>query len=394
MKKILHIIPYHTVFPPSNGGQLRCFHLMDQLANNYKIDVFSYQSAEDITNKGYSKNNINFYIPHSFPLKNQLWSILPTSLRNAFRYRWLRRSLKGPASATVLDFAHIVEVLSKKRKYDIVIYEHISSMLLSPIIKRFQPYAKTIIDAHNIDNKLLPQKKLKAHTRNIEEHFYKEVDSFWACSQEDLEELELMNNSRLLGTLVCNGVDTLNKPYHHNKVGLNKNLLFCGSLDYPPNKEGLIWFYEEIWPLIITQINDVKLTIIGRGDTTPYKHFENDLRINLVGEVDDVTTYYKKNYIAIVPLLSGSGTRLKILEAMSFGNPTVTTSIGIEGIKAENNKETLIADSPEAFANSVVKIIKSPELGETIRVNANQLIKATYDWKVIGEQLNKSLFND
>ncbi len=394
MKNILHIIPYKNLFPPQNGGQLRCFHLMDQLARFNQVDVLSYQSMDELAAKGYTNSNINFYTPKSFANKLGIWLMLPVSISNTFRYRCLRRSLKGPAGATVLDFAHIIKALAKIKSYDLVVYEHIASLQLAPLVKRQLPSAKTVIDAHNIDYKLIDDAELKAKTKHTEEHFYQEVDTFWACSQEDVEELEVMNQHCIKGTVVPNGVDTLNKPYHTNKEGLAKKLLFCGSLNYHPNKEGLLWFYNKVWPIITKEIEDIELCIIGRGDTKPFKHFSGDKRIKLVGEVEDVLPYYQQNYIAIVPLLSGSGTRLKILEAMSFGNPIVTTSIGIEGINVENRREALIADTPEAFSDAIIEIINTPELGETFRDKANQLIKSTYDWNVIGEQLNKNLSND
>jgi glycosyltransferase involved in cell wall biosynthesis len=394
MKRILHIIPYKALFPPKNGGQLRSFYLMDQLARNNVLDVLSYQDSENFKELGYSNKNINFYTPHSFKLKLGFWVILPVSIRNALRYRWLRRDLKGPASSTVLDFAHTIKVLAKKTNYDLVVYEHITSMMLAPIVKRAISNAKTIIDAHNIDYKLTEDKTRRDQTKDIESNFYKEVDYFWACSQMDVKELESMNQNRITGEVVPNGVDSNKKPFHKIKKGLTKKLLFCGSLNYQPNQEGLLWFYDTVWPLIIKHIHDVELTIIGRGDLSPYKHFENDQRIKLIGEVEDVAPYYKKSYISIVPLLNGSGTRLKILEAMSFGNPIVTTSIGAEGIKATHEKEVLIADTSEAFANSIVDIIRMHLNGEALRYKALELVQSTYDWNIIGEQLNKTLFND
>ena len=393
MLRILHIIPYYNIYPPKNGGHLRCFNLMDELGKKNIVDVLCYQKADIIAGNGYTNKNITFYNPDTISIPKTLFSFLPKKIGNALRHRWLRRSIKGPANCIVLDFAHIIEHLSKQYKYDFVIFEHLYTMTLAPIVKRLIPKGTTILDAHNIDYKLINNKIARDKTRDIEENLYKVVDNFWACSGDDVNELEQMNKHRITGTMVPNGVDMISKPFHAEKKGLEKKLLFCGSLNYHPNKEGLLWFYENIWPLITKQAENVELTIIGRGDTSPFEHFKQDNLINLIGEVDDVSPYYQQNYIAIVPLLSGSGTRLKILEAMSFGNPIVSTTIGIEGIQATNEQDVLIADKPGDFAQSVISIIQNPAIGEDIRKNAYKLIQSTYDWKVIGEQLNKYLSN-
>jgi glycosyltransferase involved in cell wall biosynthesis len=124
------------------------------------------------------------------------------------------------------------------------------------------------------------------------------------------------------------------------------------------------------------------------------EHLKSDKRIDLIGEVDDVEPYYRESYISIVPLLSGSGTRLKILEAMSFGNPIVTTHKGIEGIEAKNLKEAIIVEKPEDFAKGIYEIIQNPEIGEKLRNNASKLVDSIYDWDVIGNNINQVLCDE
>jgi glycosyltransferase involved in cell wall biosynthesis len=389
VKQILHIIPYHNLYPPKNGGQLRCFHLMDQLARVHHVDVLCYQTKEAILKAGYSNKNVRFFNPESFGRKD-LWRYLPRRIQNPLRYRFLRRSFRGPANAVFLDFAHIVKNLSKDVTYDVVIFEHLSPMQLSRIVNRYMPQAKTILDAHNIDSKLNGSKT----TRLIEENLFKYVDQFWGCSKNDVAELQEMNNCRISAVVVPNGVKTIDKNYVIDKSGCKKKLLFCGSLNYQPNIQGLIWFFDKVWPIVTANIKDIELSIIGRGDTKQLEHLKSDKRIDLIGEVDDVEPYYRESYISIVPLLSGSGTRLKILEAMSFGNPIVTTHKGIEGIEAKNLKEAIIVEKPEDFAKGIYEIIQNPEIGEKLRNNASKLVDSIYDWDVIGNNINQVLCDE
>ena len=241
MRRVLQIIPYNSLYPPNNGGKLRSFHLMDQISRFSKLDVLTYQTENEIIQKGYTNENIRFFSPHSF-IQNQRDDFLQYYLYNSIRYRWVRRSFDGPANIVVLDFEKLLKHLAQTEKYTTVIFEHIASMLLAPIVKRLFPNAKLILDAHNVDYKLEGNEKLRRKIKKTEESIYKNVDEFWACSQEDVEELEAMNNKRINGILIPNGVDTFHKSFHKNKVGLAKSLLFCGSLNYYPNQEGLLWF--------------------------------------------------------------------------------------------------------------------------------------------------------
>ena len=142
------------------------------------------------------------------------------------------------------------------------------------------------------------------------------------------------------------------------------------------------------------KIPGIQLTIIGKmNNNDPYTAIRNDATINFIGPVDDVAQYYAESSVAIVPLLQGSGTRLKIMEAMSFGNPVVSTSIGAEGLNVTNRKNILIADSPGEFADAIVQLTCNKALFEYIRLNANELAGKEYDWAVSGAKMKEAIDN-
>ena len=170
------------------------------------------------------------------------------------------------------------------------------------------------------------------------------------------------------------------------------SLIFCGSLDYAPNKNGLLWFYEMIWPKLKMTVKGITLTVIGRnGHDNAYAPLKIDPQINFIGEVKDVTPYYQKNNIAIVPLLEGSGTRLKILEAMSFGLPVVSTSIGAEGIDYIENKHIIIANKAISFTQKTIMLIGNEALLKEISRESRELIIQIYNWKYIVRTLSENL---
>jgi glycosyltransferase involved in cell wall biosynthesis len=114
-----------------------------------------------------------------------------------------------------------------------------------------------------------------------------------------------------------------------------------------------------------------------------------DRRLELTGYLDDVRTAVAAAYACVVPLRSGSGTRLKVLEAMALGTPVVTTSKGIEGIAAVHGKHALIADDPSAFAQHVIRLLDDPDLRAQLAVNGRHLVEEHYGWDRIGARLDR-----
>ena len=173
------------------------------------------------------------------------------------------------------------------------------------------------------------------------------------------------------------------------------SLIFCGSLDYAPNKNGLLWFYETIWPKLKTTIKGITLTVIGRnGHDNAYAPLKIDPQINFIGEVKDVAPYYQKNNIAIVPLLKGSGTRLKILEAMSFGLPVISTSIGAEGIDYIENEHIIIANDPIAFQQAIIDTVNKPAILKNLASESLLLINEKYNWQNIVRKMTENLISN
>jgi glycosyltransferase involved in cell wall biosynthesis len=138
-------------------------------------------------------------------------------------------------------------------------------------------------------------------------------------------------------------------------------------------------------------MHDLILNIVGRGDKGPYSELINDSTTNFIGEVEDVTPWYRKCNVAIAPLLQGSGTRLKILEAMSLGNPMVSTAIGAEGIECIPERDILIADEPADFADKIISLVSDPGKSTLISDNARKLVEDKYSWNVIGSSLKNFL---
>ena len=158
------------------------------------------------------------------------------------------------------------------------------------------------------------------------------------------------------------------------------SLIYTGSFGYGPNYEAMLWFIGDVYPYILAEIPEVQLTITGEHLDKP---LPNPNGTKLTGFVPDVRPYIARSLISIAPLQSGGGTRLKILEAMALNTPVVATSKGAEGIDVKNGEHILIADSPQDFAEAVIKLLQAPELGTYIANNAYGLVQDKYDWEKV-----------
>jgi polysaccharide biosynthesis protein PslH len=405
MATILTIIPY-SFYPPVNGGALRCFHLLRQMARKHTVYVLTSQNPEEFKISVEPALPDNVHIVSTFGAKKcrTLFNILPTRIADALNHRYITRSVSVTANEILLRSYQTLVKLLQEVRFDIIVYESLEALgLFEDIIRRMSPAVFHLYDAHNVDSLLWLQqaanqnsKKLNIYTKHaltLEKLLYKKADVFFCCSEDDLTKLMKLNKNRIQGVVVPNGVDIAEKPFdvQHDKH-LSRQLIFCGSLDYLPNREGLLWFYKNVFPLVKGKIPDVSLNVIG-SNTQPdvYLELMEDTAVNFIGRVDSVISYYYQSSVSIAPLLSGSGTRLKILEAMSLGNPVVSTTVGAEGLEYKEGEHLLIGNTPEQFAEHIESLLRDSARFNYIRNHAYRLVKKDYDWTVIGELVNSKI---
>ncbi len=157
-----------------------------------------------------------------------------------------------------------------------------------------------------------------------------------------------------------------------------------GSMDWRPNEQAIKWFIEHILPLLVKKIPTIQIHLAGKKMPKWIYDLENK---NLIvdGEVENAWEYQKDKSILIVPLLSGSGIRVKIIEALALGKVVISTQIGAQGIPNSNNT-ILIADDPEMFVQHLLNCINSIELRKKLSEQSSQLAQQHFDLKKVGEQ--------
>ena len=163
-------------------------------------------------------------------------------------------------------------------------------------------------------------------------------------------------------------------------------IVFSGNMEYHPNRAAVRFFRRQIWPRLRDSHPNLVWRLVGKNPEAVRNLTDGDARIEVMGEVEDAVAELARAEVAIVPLLAGSGTRLKILEAWSAGTPVVSTSIGAEGLPARDAEHLLLADGAEAFTEAVTRLLACKELRETLACRG-QLIggEGVYMGKGLGQ---------
>lgn len=212
-----------------------------------------------------------------------------------------------------------------------------------------------------------------------------EFDCVVAVSREDREMMQQQYGVENVYD-VPTGVDTAFFRPSGELARKPHNLVFTGSMDWLPNEDAIRYFTEQIMPRIRQEVPDVTLTVVGRD---PYPGLvelsKRDASVIVTGRVEDVRPYMEEASAYIVPLRIGGGTRLKIYEAMAMEKAIVSTSIGAEGLPVTNGEEIVLADTPESFADAVVKLLKNADLADEIGQCAAARVRKEFGWESVAD---------
>ena len=170
------------------------------------------------------------------------------------------------------------------------------------------------------------------------------------------------------------------------------DLVFVGSMDWLPNSDGVNYFVREILPLIWQRKPDCTLAVVGRSPSAAMQALaQQDSRIQVTGTVPDVRPWLWGASVSVVPLRIGGGTRLKIYEAMAAGTATVSTTIGAEGLNVSHPENIRLADTPEAFAEQCIMLLRESGQRESVAAEALELVTSRFSWDVVAAEFEKLL---
>ena len=316
----------------------------------------------------------------------------------------LVKGMLGPMPVTVLnykskDVAGCLGSVLNRRDFDAVQMETSNLFSYFDLIRSAPNRPSIVLDWHNIDSELmarysseaggLPKKLIARRTTSLlhklEARIMTLCDAHTVVSDVDKQKL-LKHNPSANVTVIPNGVDSSVFSTSSGGTSRGTSLLFVGSMDYHANADSVLWFAQNVWPEISHKFPFLNFKIVGRSPGPRIQLLASD-KIHVTGTVDDVRPYYTDALAVIVPLRVGGGTRLKILEAMAMGVPVISTSLGAEGVAAENGREILIADSTAEMLNALEKITNDVQFREDLAARARELVARCYDWSSIGHRL-------
>ena len=212
-------------------------------------------------------------------------------------------------------------------------------------------------------------------------------DLLIAMSEDDRAAVRRLIPSARVET-VPNGVDLVDSdPPPTPGDGL---LLFTGTLSYPPNAEGLLWLLREIWPRIRALAPQARLRVVGRGAPAEAQALAGD-GVELTGWVESMEPHFAAADVVLVPILSGGGTRLKVLDAMAARRPIVSTPQGWAGVDVEPGVHLLSESDPDGFARAVAGLLGDPARREALGAAARARAEESYDWRALGDRLEALL---
>ncbi|MBO4613904.1 MAG: glycosyltransferase family 4 protein [Bacteroidales bacterium] len=297
-------------------------------------------------------------------------------------------------------FEEKLRSLLSEKQYDVI---QLEGLYLCPYIETIRKYssAKIALRAHNVEHEIW--QRMVENEKSLPKRLYKRI----IARRMRRFELSCINSYDLLVPITERDADFFSqngnaKPMHVVPLGLEPksplfsidsstgefpSFSFLGALDWQPNIEGLEWFVQNVWSEYRIRHSGVKFRVAGRNADDRFVRFLISNGIDYHGELGNVADFYASGTIFVVPLMSGSGMRVKVVEAMAAGRAVITTTIGTEGIATENGKNILIADEASKFIECMEKIAGNRALFDDISANARRFIRENYDNDMIAQGL-------
>lgn len=187
--------------------------------------------------------------------------------------------------------------------------------------------------------------------------------------------------------IIPNGVDTQANQPDLNIKPQPYSLIYTGAVTYNANYDAVAYFIREVLPLVRQRIPEAQFTVTGKTGDVDINNLAAQPGVSFSGYLPSVAAAVQNSWALVAPLRVGGGTRLKILEAMALGTPVISTSKGVEGLEVEADQHVLLADTAEAFADAVCRLLGDEALRTRLATAGRALVEAKYDWAIMGRQL-------
>ena len=397
---LTQIIPY----PPNAGPRVKTWHLLRYLSEN----------GYDVTLASFVRPDEEEYVPVLREVCTAVHTVPIRRSRVADVGYWLKSHMTRRPFLIERDdltgMRQLVRRLLASEAFDAVHADQLTMTQFALDVQRLEQGKRPFIvfDAHNATWTIWERMRENAPTflkpvYQIEENRIKQYEGMLVETFDHtlvvidpdrdalLEGVDMSKRPQLAGRIstVPIAIDAQKLQPIRRKPG-SHNIMTLGSLNYPPNLDGIRWFMRDIFPLIQQRVSDVTLTVIGKNPPPEFHQMaaQSEGAIVVTGFVEELKPYMEAAAMMVVPVRAGSGMRVRLLEAFSCAMPTVTTTIGMEGIAAEAGKEILLGDDPQSFADASVRLLQDTALQESLARNGRLLAENRYDWRAVLQQMD------
>ncbi len=367
--RVLALLPGVPV-PANTGGALRALTMLQALDRSFDTTALAWgRSGEDPAALQRMLDGTAHVVERTGPVDAMFAEAMAFVLgcpAGYSRYGWFPSLLK-----------HLLET----QRFDFVHFDHPHTALSWPQVRRLQPHARLVLDAHNVEAEIVerlaesaPRWQRKGlrwqagRIRELERELARNMDLVLTCSEKDANAFREMGARKV--RVVPNAIPPLSAPL----VAHRKDVVFVGSLDWRPNADAALLLAKEIWPRCRALLPGARLVIVGRN---PPLHVQGLAAhdVLVMGSVPSVQPYLDAAFATAIPLRAGSGTRIKILEAWAAGVPVVASRIAAEGLPYTDGKDLILAEEPGEFARVLVRLWRDRELADALVRTARQTVE-------------------
>jgi glycosyltransferase involved in cell wall biosynthesis len=376
-------------YPPDNGAKIRIFNVLKQLASRHDVTLLTFRGSHEPG----TGQNLAALSEHCVEVRAVPYQpYRPTSGRSLVglfsnQPRFLVDTYSRDMSAAIEGALHT-------RHYDLVIASQLDMipyavrlrgypLLLEELeVGQFLDAARRTAPVARRIRALLTWQKLRLYLRQV-------LPRFSTCTVvSDRERTAVQrivpNYNRL--RIIPNAIDPAGylDAFGEPSEG---TLVFCGALTYSPNLDALQLFLREVLPTIHRSKPDVVLRVTGSTTGVNRELLPWHSGVHYTGYVPDIRPVVARSWATVVPLRTGGGTRLKILESMALGTPVVSTKKGAEGLEVTHGDDILLADDPQTFARRTVDLLQSLDLRGRLASGGRRLVESRYNWQIVGQEL-------
>ncbi len=381
-------IPY----PPREGHQIRSYNLLKSACRVHDVHLLSFaRKDEGDVDTGHLEGLCASVNAIDIPLEHRPMKWLEVLTASAFTERpFVVHKYHSPEMER-----RIVECIERNAP-ELVHFD----MLPLAQYRNCCRNLPVVLNEHNVESLLLERRaEASLHSlpvrrflasqarklRGFESRACRSADRVLSCSPEDASLLRSLAGECSVD-VIPNGVDVEyfvpGTPSEHDPY----EMVFVGGMGWFPNRDGMTFFLHEVMPLVCERFPQAHCTIVGNSDGLAIPAGLTD-KVRLTGFVEDLRPWVQRAGVYVLPLRVGSGTRLKLLEAMAMAKPVVSTPVGCEGVAVTHERELLMAEHPAEMANAIVRLMQEPDLALRLGERARRKVMEMYDWRVIGERL-------